>query len=78
MILAILLVFGVLAVSMTYLSKSKINPVEELQMIKISQDIMAILEYDETLDTLDEGQINQSLSELLPKRYGMRIIRKTP
>jgi hypothetical protein len=73
MIIAIIIVAALLAVSTFYVTKAGGESVSKLQTIRIGADVLALLDYDGTLDTLSVGSIEIGLNTLLPINYHMRI-----
>ncbi len=72
-IIAIIIVAALLAVSIFYVTKAGGESVSKLQTIRIGADVLALLDYDGTLDTLSVQSIEIGLNTLLPINYHMRI-----
>lgn len=71
--LAVLLVTLLLLVGNFYATKSSEYSLSRLQMIRTGSDILALLDYDGTLQPLSAPTIEVGLNELLPTSYHMRI-----
>jgi len=50
----------------------KVEPAD-IQTEKVGYDIVALLDYEGVLASLDESNINTRMSETLPSQYGMRL-----
>ena len=71
---AVLVFAVVLLISGYYVTVLNQDRVPDLQMIKTGQDILAVLDYKGTLDTLDINQIENEVNNILPVNYHMRIL----
>lgn len=72
-IIAVTVVMSVLIVSMFYITKAGDESISTLQTIRIGSDILAVLDYDGTLDTLSALNIEEKLDVILPINYHMKI-----
>ena len=67
---SILIVFLVLSYSYT----TSDNTLHDLSINLISSDIMAVMDNTNTLQSLNQTIINNSINSILPIQYGMRIL----
>ena len=72
-IIAIIVVISILVVSTFYITKAGGESVSNLQTIRMGGDVLALLDYDGTLDTLSVEDIEIELNRILPINYHMRI-----
>ena len=72
-IVAITIVMSLLVVSVFYVSKAGSDSVSKLQTVRIGADVLALLDYNGTLDTLSSDQMDVGLNSILPINYHMRI-----
>ncbi|MEA2036064.1 MAG: hypothetical protein U9O94_01040 [Nanoarchaeota archaeon] len=71
--LAVVILIPLLAFSAFYITKAGGESVSKLQTIRIGGDVLAVLDYDGTLDTLSVESIEIGLNRILPINYHMRI-----
>lgn len=72
-IMAIVVVMSLLMVATFYVTKAGGESVSKLQTIRIGADVLALLDYGGTLNTLSVGNIEVELNRILPINYHMRI-----
>lgn len=72
-VIAIAVVMSLLMASTFYVSKAGGESVAKLQTIRIGADVLAILDYNGTLNTLDLPKMEVELNNMLPINYHMRI-----
>ena len=72
-VIAIMVVIIILIVSMFYITKAGDESVSKLQSLRIGSDVLALLDYRGTLDTLSVSDIEVDLNSMLPINYQMRI-----
>ena len=70
--IAAFLVITILAAASYYASKGT-DPLPRLQMVRTGYDIIAVLDYNEDLASLDTTTIEDSLMEILPPNYEIRL-----
>ena len=71
--MAVLIVMLILAAATFYATKATEDSLSNLQMTRTGSDILAVMDYDGVLKTLSTSSIEESLNELLPTNYNMRI-----
>ncbi len=71
---AIFVVFIMLMISAFYVSRGNEEQLSKLQMSRTGADVMAILDYEKTLETLDQDEVASEIKTLLPPNYEMRIM----
>lgn len=69
--IAIVVVIAVLISASMYVNKEKFLP--KLQTSRIGSDVLASLDNNNILDTLNQDTIEQQINLLLPEQYEMRI-----
>lgn len=72
-ILAIAVVTVLLTVSFYYAYRSSEDTFARLQITRTGSDILAVLDYDNDLSTLNQNTIRNAMNRLLPTNYNMRI-----
>lgn len=72
-IIAITIVGAMLLVSTFYITKAGGESVSKLETIRIGADVLALLDYGGSLDTLSVDVIEVELNRILPINYHMRI-----
>ena len=72
-IIAIIVVMSLLMVSTFYVTKAGGESVSKLETIRIGSDVLALLDYNGTLNSLSVGNIEVELNRILPINYHMRI-----
>lgn len=72
-IIAIVVVTSILLVSTFYITKAGSESVSKLETIRIGSDVLASLDYDNTLAALSVEKIEVGLNRILPINYHMRI-----
>ncbi|MFH1592351.1 MAG: hypothetical protein ABIB47_03215 [Candidatus Woesearchaeota archaeon] len=68
-VIALFIVFIILAISIFFLSRSEQSPVSELQASRIANDVFAILDYRGLLGNFDANEITSELNAILPVGY---------
>lgn len=71
---AIFVVFIMIAISAFYIGRANEDPLPKLQMTRTGADIMAILDYEKTLESLDQDRVASEIKTLLPPNYQMRVV----
>ena len=69
---ALLIVITILIVSKFYIFKS-VNDLPNIETLRTGYDIVDIMNYDKTLQSLNANQIRNELNTLLPSKYDMLI-----
>ena len=72
-VIAIFVVMSLLVVSTFYVTKAGGESVSKLQTIRLGYDMLALLDYDNSLDTLSAGVIETELNRILPINYHIKI-----
>ncbi|MBW2989815.1 hypothetical protein KY358_05870 [Candidatus Woesearchaeota archaeon] len=72
-LIAVIVAVSLLSASSSYISRSRSEPVSELQAIRIGSDVLALMDYSGALDNLDFERMDLELNRLLPINYHMRI-----
>lgn len=72
-VMAVFVVLIILIVATFYATRASEDSLSKLQMIRTGNDILAILDYDGTLETKSAATIEEGLNELLPTSYHMMI-----
>ncbi len=76
--LVALTVFSIaFAVSLYYVSQTSEDKLTRAEMSSIASDILAVMDNNKTLQTLDSQMIQTQLEQLLPIAFQMRILIKT-
>ena len=59
----------------TYLYVANLNPdsLADLQTIRTGADVFAILDYNNTLNSFNQSNIQKNLDDILPNNYDMKI-----
>lgn len=70
---AVVVVTLVLTASVYYATRPADQDVTRLQMTRAGGDIVAMLDYQDYFDTLDETAIQNRMDSILPINYDMRI-----
>ena len=73
MLVAITLFIIIYAASIYYTANASDTGISQLQMISLASDIVTVMDYNNTLKTLDINLITKQRDELLPSAYAMRI-----
>ena len=69
---ALIVVITILIVSNFYIYRS-VDELKNLEAVRIGDNIIALMEYDDTLKTLDANNIKNEMYLLLPNKYDMRV-----
>lgn len=77
MLVAVTVFSIILIVSLYYVSQASENKLAKLQMINAASDILAVMDYNGTLQTLNSTLIEEQRNTLLPIAYKMRILIET-
>ena len=72
-IIGSIIVASILVVSTFYITKAGEESISKLQTIRTGYDVLALLDYDGTLDTLSVEKIEVELNKLLTINHHMRI-----
>lgn len=67
------LVVSILMIASAHFAGKEESSLPDLQLSRIGYDIVALLDYSKTLDTLDAGIIKNEMNDLLPSNYNMKI-----
>lgn len=70
--IAVIVVITILIAANQYVNRSD-DSLAKLQMIRTGSDIIAILDRENILDTLNSGKIKEEKDAMLPVNYDMRI-----
>ncbi len=73
MTFAVFLVTTILLVASYYSSKQTDDPFAKLQVLRLGEDIIAVMDYSNTLTTFNTQAIHTQLDQLLPVNYQMKI-----
>ena len=71
-IAALTIVMTILIVSNIYILNS-VNELPNLETLKTGYDVITILDYKKTLDSLNANNIKSEIDGILPKKYNMLI-----
>lgn len=66
--------FILIVISVYYVGLANEETLSRLQLVRTGSDVLAILDYEETLDSIDKTKIQEEMKTLLPPGYEMRII----
>lgn len=77
MFIAITIFSIAFAISLYYVSQASENKFTKLQMVNAASDLLAVMDYQETLQSLNSTLIENQTNELLPQAYQMRILIET-
>ncbi len=72
--IAAFIAFILIVVSVYYVGLSNEETLSRLQLVRTGSDVVAILDYEETLSSLDKIKIQDEMKTLLPPGYQMRIM----
>lgn len=72
--IAAFVAFILIIVSVYYVGLASEETLSRLQLVRIGSDVLAVLDYKETLDTLDKIRIQDEMKTLMPPGYKMRIM----
>ena len=70
---ASIIVITILIVSYAYLYRT-INDLPNLNILRTSDDIIAMIDYDGTLKTFDSNAIKNDINTMLPEKYDMFLV----
>ncbi|MBI2668036.1 hypothetical protein HYX17_04700 [Candidatus Woesearchaeota archaeon] len=70
---AVLVVFIILTFSIYKISQADYNAIANIQMNKVGNDILAVLDNTDVLASLNKNSIESSIDRLLPVNYNMKI-----
>lgn len=71
--IAVTIVVIIIAVSAYYTGKANEDPLTRLQMIRAGSDVIAVLDQQNVFETLEQEQIADEISSILPPSYEMRL-----
>lgn len=71
--IAVSVVAVILFVANYYATTADVNPISDLEMLKVGSDILAVMDNKGVLDSLDEDAIKTEMMGLLPVNYHMRL-----
>jgi len=71
--IAVTIVVIIIAVSAYYTGKANEDPLTRLQMIRAGSDVIAVLDQQNIFETLEQEQIADEISSILPPAYEMRL-----
>ena len=72
-VIALFIILIVLLSAVFFVSRAEESTISRLQATKISNDIFAVLDYTNSLKTLDTNQIKNDIISLLPEGYSMEF-----
>jgi len=72
--MAMIVVMSILVVSMFYVTQAGDESISKLHTVRTGYDILAVMDYGGTLDTLSVETIDTELNRVLPINYHIRII----
>ena len=72
-LIASTLVLLILFVAFNYLSLSKISKLPEISSLRLANDIVAVLDYENVLDSFDKDYIESKVNSLLPVNLKMSM-----
>lgn len=64
---------AIIAVTLSFVNSSYESGIGDLSMKRIASDIIAVLDYNGTLDTLNAASIESGINHLLPKGMEMGV-----
>ncbi len=70
---AVIIVLVLLAGASVYISKSGETYLPRLQGTRTANDIITIMDYQNSFSNLDENSISTRIQELLPSNYNMKL-----
>lgn len=73
MAFAVFLVTTIMLVASYYSTKQSDDPFIKLQILRTGEDIVAVMDYNNTLATFNAQNIQTQLDQLLPVNYQMKI-----
>lgn len=71
--IATFVAFLLIIISVYYVGLANEETLSRLQLVRTGSDIIAIMDYEETIDNLDKIEIQDEMKKLLPPGYEMRI-----
>ena len=72
-LIATFLAFIVITISVYYVGLADDETLSSLQLLRTGSDILAVMDYEKTLNSLDKIEIQNKMDILLPPNYGMLV-----
>lgn len=71
--IGVLVVILLMTAAHRHMVNAESNRVSNIQMISVGSDIVAMLDYNEVLQTLNEKNIESEMNDLMPQNYDMLL-----
>ena len=71
--IAVLITILVMAAAHRNMANSEANRLSSVQMMAYGSDVVALLDHNGVLQTIDQGDIESGMNDLLPQNYDMLL-----
>ncbi|MBI2673406.1 hypothetical protein HYX19_04040 [Candidatus Woesearchaeota archaeon] len=71
--IAVVIVSIIVIIATTYITKSNNDYTSRMQLVKLGNDMVAVLDYGGALNTLNSDVISSKMNNILPIGYNMKI-----
>lgn len=71
--IAVLVTILILAAAHRHMADAEKNSISDMQMVSVGSDVIAMLDYKDILQTLDQDLIQSRMNDLVPQNYHMLL-----